>query len=975
MQTASSVDQGSTSNTVDQGSTSNTVDQGSTSNTVDQGSTSSTSNTVDQGSTSNTVDQGSTSNTVDQGSTSNTGQHQQHSRPGQHQQHSRPGQHQQHSVKSTRILSLQPDTWVPPRADIFARYNFTPSDGDTSLLTSFSVCYRIRLSLFRPSYNTHISTALSPSLTNQFVFGMAAKYSLYYNNNYQPVSENIKIPFTLHRWTHYCHVISANMYTLYIDGEEAARGPLVGDTDMRFNGTLILGQEQDAYSGGFDAKQSFCGNIAQMNIYDWSLPVEVVRRIHRCYEDPLGQIFSLDRDDMEIFGGNLSEGDFSELCKPGENVVILPKMLTFNQSISFCEQFGASLYLPETLNRTVHLYETSKDFFDSCNPGDYSYLWLAATDEESEGQWRHVISGDDILEDHFETGQPNGGLNENCVTLSKITGRWVDFPCTVDKRHCFSCKFLDNRPLYLRGLCELTKQRTAGVLLGYTNGFPYFQGFYQHIIFYSETTGWTLFDSVSNKTKATLAQKTKIVFPIGRHKWRLEVETCDIASKEVVELSVSPCGENEYMCANGYCIARENRCDLKDDCPDRSDEGGCSQVLLSPGYRKHQPPPPAMKDNPLLVQASVDIKRFSTVSDVDRFVALEMQIELMWVDSRVEFLNSRWNQEANIMSAEEAKTIWQPNLRFLNVQDGDIQLQDEETMARRGDEPLPQDFNNVETDFVFSGDSSFLLRRIYYNGGFACSFQVFAYPFDIQSCTIIFKLKGMNRELVAFDEDVSSIVYSGDPLLSAYMVTEAFVNIPPGKNTSNSILEVHFVLERRFWLLVLTMLVPTLMLVTIGYSTLYVSVSLLQVGKDKSSLNLTASGKKFGSSSQLQVRLIVSLTTLLVLYTLYNQTAATLPSTAYVKMIDVWFFTCIFLLFSIIIFHVVVEYIHDSNKTQSITTSTISVPRIKVNTLSGVSSPERKKAPLLNKIIRKWVVPAVFVLFMLVFWSVMVTSW
>lgn len=56
-----------------------------------------------------------------------------------------------------------------------------------------------------------------------------------------------------------------------------------------------------------------------------------------------------------------------------------------------------------------------------------------------------------------------------------------------------------------------------------------------------------------------------------------------------------------------------------------------------------------------------------------------------------------------------------------------------------------------------------------------------------------------------------------------------------------------------------------------------------------------------------QVRLVVSLTTLLVLYTFFNQTSSSLPVTAYVKMVDVWFFFCTILLFVIIMAHIYVE--------------------------------------------------------------------
>lgn len=51
----------------------------------------------------------------------------------------------------------------------------------------------------------------------------------------------------------------------------------------------------------------------------------------------------------------------------------------------------------------------------------------------------------------------------------------------------------------------------------------------------------------------------------------------------------------------------------------------------------------------------------------------------------------------------------------------------------------------------------------------------------------------------------------------------------------------------------------------------------------------------------------MSLTTLLVLYTLFNQVSQALPDTAYIKMVDVWFFFCIFLIFFLIVVHILAE--------------------------------------------------------------------
>lgn len=63
-----------------------------------------------------------------------------------------------------------------------------------------------------------------------------------------------------------------------------------------------------------------------------------------------------------------------------------------------------------------------------------------------------------------------------------------------------------------------------------------------------------------------------------------------------------------------------------------------------------------------------------------------------------------------------------------------------------------------------------------------------------------------------------------------------------------------------------------------------------------------------------QNRVMVSLTSLLVLMSLFSQTAETIPRTSYIKLVDAWFITVIVLSFSIIITIIVIEYIKRENE-------------------------------------------------------------
>ena len=114
----------------------------------------------------------------------------------------------------------------------------------------------------------------------------------------------------------------------------------------------------------------------------------------------------------------------------------------------------------------------------------------------------------------------------------------------------------------------------------------------------------------------------------------------------------------------------------------------------------------------------------------------------------------------------------------------------------------------------------------------------------------------------------------------------------------------------------------------------------------------------FNISYLRQVRLTVSLTTLLVLYTFFNQASSSLPKTAYIKMIDVWFLSCTILLFIVIMVHVSIECLE---KKSISSVRPLSKKRESCITAEGVL-----------RLVRLVLAPIVVVVFGSVYWIIMV---
>ncbi len=110
---------------------------------------------------------------------------------------------------------------------------------------------------------------------------------------------------------------------------------------------------------------------------------------------------------------------------------------------------------------------------------------------------------------------------------------------------------------------------------------------------------------------------------------------------------------------------------------------------------------------------------------------------------------------------------------------------------------------------------------------------------------------------------------------------------PEGRHETLSCSEVTVTLKRRVGNQLLNTYLPTSCLLIIIYLTHYYKIE------------------------HYDIRIMVGLTGMLVIASLFVSTSASLPRTSYMKMIDVWMLFCFLLPFFIVILHTVVEYFGD----------------------------------------------------------------
>jgi len=99
--------------------------------------------------------------------------------------------------------------------------------------------------------------------------------------------------------------------------------------------------------------------------------------------------------------------------------------MTWYDAVEYCKDIKDG-YLAEVLNA-----ETQALLVEEASALPPTNWWLGASDEETEGSWAWIRTGEPIEFSAWRQGQPDNALdNENCLHLiSKWDYKWNDFPC------------------------------------------------------------------------------------------------------------------------------------------------------------------------------------------------------------------------------------------------------------------------------------------------------------------------------------------------------------------------------------------------------------------------------------------------------------------------------------------------------------------------------------------------------------------
>ena len=95
-------------------------------------------------------------------------------------------------------------------------------------------------------------------------------------------------------WHHICFTWQSSDGALrfYKDGRlhMNSTGLKTGYT-MKGGGSLVLGQDQDAVAGGFDASQSFQGSLTNVNVWSYVLSANAIKNLSKSWLSGVGNMY------------------------------------------------------------------------------------------------------------------------------------------------------------------------------------------------------------------------------------------------------------------------------------------------------------------------------------------------------------------------------------------------------------------------------------------------------------------------------------------------------------------------------------------------------------------------------------------------------------------------------------------------------------------------------------------------------------
>lgn len=650
------------------------------------------------------------------------------------------------------------------------------------------------------------------------------------------------------QWNHLCLSYYDNAIWMILNGE------LLHDD---INGLPDLNLNLDEHGDQVKIKDvNLIDKLTLFNVWSKALSIQDMVQVTKHCQDPIEVPDLISWKGLELTTSTCHDFVEMETCQDlNEDTLVLetnPK--SFEDANFICQANGGGIFTPRSMEDLIKLDQLWKHN-DQCLA-----IWIGKKIMD-QGNYYHdrILDGFGNYVDfvHWNQNQPNGRHMQKCVVLEPALV-YNDQVC--EKLQCFACLLPQNQVYQMRGQVPNKMDhyfiRNNDSIHGFTQS---------RMSKFNES--WILDNGFSSKTTMNHLP------PLGLKQWINK-------DNETLNLIMSQCGEDKFTCSTfGTCIPMSKRCNGRVDCPlDDFDEENCNLFELSKNYMKNQSPPTSRNQTGIPVKVQVHIKNVYDLNELSMDFKVRLKLSLSWHDSRITFKNLKENEDENIMCLESSNQLWMPTLLFGNSNNDQRTVLDDQSslLVKSSSNHELNNLDILHQDYLFKGSENPLILSRFYTVNLKCDYDFRLYPFEEQTCPIILEVpfSDKNHIQMIMDEQPkhSNINFLQYQLISVTLASQ-----------NSSSIEIRINLDRLSSHYIYTTFIPTSCLIIIAELTLFI---------DK---------------SHFEASIMVSLTSMLVMYTLYQSTSATLPQTAYMKLIDIWLFSGLIIPFIVFITLIIVD--------------------------------------------------------------------
>ena len=290
------------------------------------------------------------------------------------------------------------------------------------------------------------------------------------------------------------------------------------------------------------------------------------------------------------------------------------------------------------------------------------------------------------------------------------------------------------------------------------------------------------------------------------------------------------------------------------------------------------------EDNKTEVYISVTINTIMDISEVGGYFQVQFDLIMNWYESRLRFKNLKDDMNLNSFLPNENYEVWVPELIFVNTQNKPSTITDDRTsikVEKKGVYKLSQSSENENIQY-FQGSQNPLEMKRFYNQRFLCDYgmqviihvdnilgkhsfiqsnifycsgthlmcryvhlhlySLYLIYNDIQKCKLKFVMKPAYSSFT--NMVVDEVIYEGERFLTQYEVRSVNMVSVVNKKEDQEI-HVEITLGRELLGVILNVIIPTIVLNLISYST------------------------NFYKDSYFETVIAINLTTMLVMVTLF----------------------------------------------------------------------------------------------------------